>query len=84
MAVAKKLEGNAVHPVNQGKLCARGQAAIQVTYHPDRIKAPMKRSGERGSGAFQEITWDEALTELVGKLDELAAAGDQRYGRSDS
>src|SRR5262245_43421987 len=37
MGVAKKLEGLDDHPVNRGKLCARGQAAIQVTYHPDRI-----------------------------------------------
>ena len=44
MGVAKKLEGNAAHPVNQGGLCARGQAAIQVTYHPDRITQPLKRT----------------------------------------
>ena len=43
---AKKLEGSPAHPVNQGGLCARGQAAIQVTYHPDRITQPLKRSGQ--------------------------------------
>ena len=37
---AKKLEGFADHPVNHGGLCARGQAAIQVTYHPDRTTQP--------------------------------------------
>src|SRR5579872_3347198 len=41
MAVAKKLEGQAAHPINQGALCARGQAAIQITYHPDRLTGPM-------------------------------------------
>ena len=40
MPVAKKLEGNPTHPISQGKLCARGQAAIQLTYHPDRFTAP--------------------------------------------
>ncbi len=45
---AKKLEGAAAHPVNHGGLCTRGQAAIQVTYHPDRITQPLKRSGQRG------------------------------------
>jgi menaquinone reductase, molybdopterin-binding-like subunit len=78
MGLAKKLEGNPAHPVNQGKLCVRGQAAIQVTYHPDRITQPMKRSGERGSGQFQPISWDDALTELISKLDALAAAKNQK------
>ncbi len=73
MGLAKKLEGNPAHPISQGKLCVRGQAAIQITYHPDRITQPMKRSGERGSGQFQPISWDDALTELISKLDALAA-----------
>jgi anaerobic selenocysteine-containing dehydrogenase len=76
--VAKKLEGNAAHPVNQGGLCARGQAAIQLTYHPDRITQPLKRKGARGEGAFDLITWDQAIGELVAKLDQLSAAGDQK------
>ena len=45
--VAKKLEGNPAHPISQGGLCARGQAAIQVTYHPDRIAQPTSRVRER-------------------------------------
>ncbi|HUR33609.1 MAG TPA: molybdopterin-dependent oxidoreductase [Vicinamibacterales bacterium] len=77
MGVAKKLEGHADHPVSQGGLCPRGQAAIQVTYHPDRIAHPVKRSGSRGSGAFEPITWDQAIAELVAKLDALASAGTQ-------
>jgi anaerobic selenocysteine-containing dehydrogenase len=76
--VAKKLEGHAAHPVSQGGLCARGQAAIQVTYHPDRIVQPLKRSGNRGEGKFDLITWDQAITELTGKLDGLASAGNQQ------
>jgi len=78
MGVAKKLEGNPAHPVNQGALCPRGQAAIQVTYHPDRIARPLKRTGPRGTGQFQEVSWDEALSELLSRLDGLAAANDQR------
>ncbi|MGA3223742.1 MAG: molybdopterin-dependent oxidoreductase, partial [Acidobacteriaceae bacterium] len=68
MGLAKKLEGNPQHPVNRGKLCARGQAGLQVLYHPDRITHPIKRTGARGSGEFQEITWDDALKELGGHL----------------
>ena len=76
-AVAKKLEGLASHPVNRGALCARGQAAIQVTYHPDRLRYPMKRTGARGSGQYQEISWDDAIAELVSKLDALVDANRQ-------
>ena len=71
MGLAKKLEGNPDHPINQGKLCARGQAGLQLTYHPDRVRGPLKRSGPRGSGNFQQITWEEALGEVVSKLQEL-------------
>lgn len=78
MGLAKKLEGNPEDPVSQGKLCVRGQAAIQVTYHPERLDRPKKRSGERGSGQYVDITWDEAIKELSGQLDALAAANDQR------
>jgi anaerobic selenocysteine-containing dehydrogenase len=76
MGVAKKLEGNPAYPVNQGGLCARGQAAIQATYHPDRITQPLKRTGTRGDGAFELITWDQAIGDLVAKLDALD--GDQK------
>ena len=72
--VAKKLEGLPAHPVNRGALCARGQAAIQVTYHPDRLRQPMKRTGPRGSGQYQPISWDEALAELTTRLDALDAS----------
>jgi anaerobic selenocysteine-containing dehydrogenase len=74
MSVAKKLEGNVTHPVNQGALCPRGQAAIQIAYHPDRITQPLKRRGAKGSGDFQPIAWDAAIAELVAQLDGLAAS----------
>jgi anaerobic selenocysteine-containing dehydrogenase len=77
MSVAKKLEGNATHPVNQGALCPRGQAAIQIAYHPDRITQPLKRRGAKGSNDFQPISWDAAIAELVAQLDGLAASNAQ-------
>ena len=74
MGLAKKLEGNPQHPVNHGKLCARGQAGLQVLYHPDRITHPIKRTGARGSGEFQEITWDDALKEVASHLATLQSS----------
>ncbi len=73
MGLAKKIEGNPDHPVNHGKLCPRGQAALQVTYHPDRIRHPLKRSGARGSGKFQEISWEDGIHELVTRLAALSS-----------
>ncbi|HZM92225.1 MAG TPA: molybdopterin-dependent oxidoreductase [Vicinamibacterales bacterium] len=75
---AKKLEGRAEHPVNHGGLCARGQAAIQVTYHPDRITQPLRRSGDRGQGKYDAISWDDAIAELVTRMDMLASSGNQK------
>src|SRR6185369_405114 len=75
---AKKIEGNPEHPVNRGKLCARGQAALQELYHPDRVAQPLKRSGPRGSGQFTKISWDEAAHLLAERLKGL-----QREGKSD-
>jgi menaquinone reductase, molybdopterin-binding-like subunit len=73
-ALVKKLEGDPAHPLSQGRLCVRGQAGVQVTYHPDRLVAPMKRTGDRGTGAFAEISWDEALGTLVTRLDGTRSA----------
>lgn len=72
---AKKIEGNPAHPVNQGKLCPLGQAGLQVLYNPDRLRTPLKRTGERGSGKFQEISWEEALTTLADRVDGLSGPG---------
>jgi anaerobic selenocysteine-containing dehydrogenase len=74
MGLAKKLEGNPQNPVNQGKLCARGQAGLQVLYNPDRITHPIKRTGARGSGQFQEISWDDALKEVASHLTTLQSS----------
>ncbi|MDG2473834.1 MAG: molybdopterin oxidoreductase family protein [Paracoccaceae bacterium] len=57
----KYIEGNKDHPVNKGVLCAKGSAGIMQHYSPARLRAPLKRVGERGSGKFKEISWNEAL-----------------------
>ncbi len=72
---AKKVEGNPLHPVNKGGLCARGQSGLQALYNPDRIVGPMKRSGDRGSGRYTPISWDEALKTVAGKLKGLSDDG---------
>ena len=55
------IEGNRDHPVNKGVLCAKGSAGIMQHSSPARLRAPLRRVGPRGSGEFEEISWDEAL-----------------------
>ena len=75
MGLVRKLEGDPAHAISKGRLCVRGQAAVQVTYHPDRLVAPQRRTGDRGTGQFTEISWDEALSLLLERLDASVAAG---------
>ena len=55
------IEGNRDHPINKGVLCAKGSAGIMQHNAPARLRKPLKRVGERGSGEFEEIEWEEAL-----------------------
>ncbi len=68
-----KIEGNPADPKSRGKLCARGQGGVSFMYDPDRLRAPMIRTGERGEGKFKEVTWQEALDYTAEKLNAIAA-----------
>ena len=70
---ALKIEGNPEHPLNRGKLCARGQAGLQLLYNPDRLDAPVTQSS-RGSHQFKAITWEEGINTLFEKL-QAAGSG---------
>ena len=69
-----KVEGNPLHPVNQGKLCMRGQAAVQGAYNPDRIRRPLLKKGD----GWQMLSFQEAEALLKKKIDEAAQKGDNR------
>ncbi len=66
-----KLDGNPNHPHSNGMLGPRGQAGIAALYDPDRLQFPMIRAGDRGSGMWQRITWDQALDYVAGKLEAI-------------
>ena len=57
---------NAAHPPLPA--CARGVGQIERVYHPDRLLHPMRRTGPRGSGQYERISWDEALDEVAAQL----------------
>ncbi len=59
------IEGNRDHPVNKGVLCAKGASGIMQVTAPSRLRAPLRRVGPRGSGAFEVISWEEALQTAV-------------------
>ena len=69
-----KLEGNPLHPVNQGRLCMRGQAALQGIYNPDRLKKPLIKD----NGHWRPISFEKALTILKTKANAAARKGPDR------
>ena len=72
---AKWIEGNPADLLGGGRLCGKGKANLDLLYNPDRLKFPLKRTNpEKGVGIdpmFKAITWEEALDEIAGKINEL-------------
>ncbi len=68
IACVKKIEGNPDDAVSGGRLCARGHAALQGIYNPDRLRGPMMRTGERGKAQFKQVSWDEAIGAVADQL----------------
>ncbi len=69
---ALKVEGNPESPVNRGRLCARGQAALQGLYNPDRVTGPLQRNA---AGQLVAITWDDAIASLRAKIAAARGTG---------
>jgi len=67
------IEGNRDHPVNKGVLCAKGSAGIMTQNSPAKLRKPLLRVGERGTGEFKEIEWEEALTLATAWLGNIRA-----------
>ncbi|MDI9619385.1 MAG: molybdopterin-dependent oxidoreductase [Candidatus Nezhaarchaeota archaeon] len=71
-----RLEGDPNHPLSEGYMCPKGLSFLQTLYHPDRLKHPLKRVGEKGEGKWRRISWEEALEEVCSKLLEIK----EKYG----
>ena len=68
------IDGNPRHPVNRGVICGKGSAGIMNHYSPARLRKPLLRTGERGSGDFKEIEWEEALSLATSWLGAIRAS----------
>ncbi len=64
----RKFEGNPYHPGSRGRNCAKGPATINQIKDVDRILYPLKRDGDRGSGKWKRISWDQVLTEIGDRI----------------
>jgi anaerobic selenocysteine-containing dehydrogenase len=64
----RKFEGNPEHPGSRGRNCAKGPATLNQVMDPDRILFPLKRTGKRGEGKWERVTWDEALDGLAARI----------------
>ena len=64
-------EGDPDHPTNAGGLCTRGNQAYTFVDNPSRINYPMKRAGEKGENKWERVSWDQALTEIAAKINQI-------------
>ena len=71
----RKFEGNPEHPGSRGRNCAKGPATLNQVTDPDRILYPMKRSGPRGGGGWERVSWDEALDALAARIQAALVQG---------
>jgi anaerobic selenocysteine-containing dehydrogenase len=75
--IAIKVQGNADHPATNGALCTKVSRYTERTYHPERLLTPLKRSGPKGSGQFEPVSWDQALADIAQRLQIIAARDPQ-------
>ncbi|MCL6601954.1 MAG: molybdopterin oxidoreductase family protein [Paenibacillus sp.] len=68
-----KVEGNPEHPVTRGAICNKVRHMAERIHHPERLLNPLRRTGAKGEGKFEEISWEEAIAEITGTFKKLAA-----------
>jgi anaerobic selenocysteine-containing dehydrogenase len=73
---AVAVRGRAEHPVTRGWLCAKVNHYLERVYHPERLLYPLRRSGRKGGGDFERISWEEAIAEIAGRWRHIA----ERHG----
>ena len=74
--LVKKFEGNPRHPGSRGRNCAKGPATLNQITDPERILYPMRRTGARGAGQWERVTWDAALDDVAGRIRSAIQRGE--------
>lgn len=62
--VVTSVQGNPDHPFTRGRLCVKVNDYQERVYSEDRVLYPLRRTGAKGSGTFERISWDDALGEI--------------------
>ena len=75
-----KVTGDPDCPTSLGYICTKGRASVELLYHPDRLKYPLKEWAERGENKWQRISWDEALDTIAARLLEYKREFGARIG----
>jgi len=73
-----RVEGDPDHPPTDGVLCTKVARYAERVHHPQRLTRPLRRVGPKGSGQFEPVDWDTALTEIAARLGAIAARDPQR------
>lgn len=68
---AIRVSAQADHPVTRGWLCAKVNPYLERVYHADRLQRPLRRKGAKGSGQWQEISWEQAIDEIASRWQSL-------------
>src|SRR5438034_34942 len=74
---AIKIQGDPEHPPTHGALCAKVSRYLERTYHPERVLRPLRRVGAKGSGRFEPVSWDAALSDIASRLKAIASRDPQ-------
>ena len=64
----RKLEGHPFHPASRGRNCAKGAATLNQLTNPDRILHPLRKTGKRGDGEWERVSWEEALEDIAVRI----------------
>ncbi|MDE0194279.1 MAG: formate dehydrogenase, partial [bacterium] len=70
-----RVEGNPLHPASRGRNCAKGPATLNQIDDHERILYPLRQAGERGSGQWERVSWDDALADIGGRIRTAIAEG---------
>jgi anaerobic selenocysteine-containing dehydrogenase len=68
-----RVTGDPDHPITRGVICHKVRHFPDRVHHPERLLYPMRRTGEKGEGKFERITWEEALDEITSRMKQLIA-----------